>query len=51
MNSFDPIDGNTSKSPVTPKFLIDQLRSAVRNASVPATTGYPGESLADAKES
>jgi len=51
MNSFDPIDGKTSKSPVTPKFLIDQLRRAVRNASVPPTTGYPGESLADAKES
>jgi hypothetical protein len=27
------------------------LRRAVRNASVPPTTGYPGESLADAKES
>jgi len=27
------------------------LRSAVRKASVPPTTGYPGESLADAKES
>ena len=39
INSFEPIEGKTSNSPVTPKCLIDQVRIASCNSLVPATTG------------
>jgi hypothetical protein len=45
-NSFEPITGKTSNSPLAPKFAFAHFEITSRSCGVPAVNGYLGE-LAD----